>query len=303
MVNMGGRGNFPPPPGTDRAKLPMEDKEAREYIKRLYIAITEYSNSWANVSAEDLGAITSHADLDDLSYAASGHTGFQATIAGGTYEPAITAGTASQYWKGDKSWGNQSQFEPAITATTSADYYRGDKTFQTLNQAAVSGLKTTDGPSFDHVHLTSNDLVIDTAGKGIDFSANTAASGMTSEKLVWYEEGTWTPTDDSGGSLSFTIGGTSLYNRIGSLVWATAQVTWPSTADANNNKIGGLPFTVNNNVGNRGGGSVTYSATVGYTVIPIVNNTQCQIWLPGTGAPTNATLSGTTVIFSVTYRV
>jgi hypothetical protein len=43
--------------------------------------------------------------------------------------------------------------------------------------------------------ITANtgNLVIGTAGKGIDFSANTHAAGMTSELLNDYEEGTWTP--------------------------------------------------------------------------------------------------------------
>lgn len=39
-------------------------------------------------------------------------------------------------------------FEPIVSAGTSAKYYRGDKTWQTLNQAAVSGLTTSDSPSF-----------------------------------------------------------------------------------------------------------------------------------------------------------
>lgn len=40
----------------------------------------------------------------------------------------------------DTDWDTFNNKEPAITATTSADYYRGDKTFQTLNTAAVPEL-------------------------------------------------------------------------------------------------------------------------------------------------------------------
>ena len=47
--------------------------------------------------------------------------------------------------------------EPAITAGTSSQYYRGDKTFQTLNQAAVSGLTTSDSPTF--TGITSSSLL------------------------------------------------------------------------------------------------------------------------------------------------
>jgi len=39
-------------------------------------------------------------------------------------------------------------YEPAITAGTSAQYWRGDKTWQTLNQAAVAGLTTGSSPTF-----------------------------------------------------------------------------------------------------------------------------------------------------------
>jgi len=44
----------------------------------------------------------------------------------------------------------------AITTTTSADYLGGDAAYHTLNQAAVAGLTTTDGPTWDHVHITNN---------------------------------------------------------------------------------------------------------------------------------------------------
>ncbi|OHD28169.1 MAG: hypothetical protein A2Y38_15670 [Spirochaetes bacterium GWB1_59_5] len=38
--------------------------------------------------------------------------------------------------------------EPTITAGTSSQYYRGDKSWQTLNQAAVAGLTSTSAPTF-----------------------------------------------------------------------------------------------------------------------------------------------------------
>ena len=39
-------------------------------------------------------------------------------------------------------------YEAALAAGTSAQYYRGDKLWATLNQAAVAGLTTADGPTF-----------------------------------------------------------------------------------------------------------------------------------------------------------
>lgn len=54
--------------------------------------------------------------------------------------------------------------------------------------------------------IVNGNLVIGTAGKGIDFSANPHAGGMTSELLNDYEEGTWTPN-----FFNFTVVGTPTY--------------------------------------------------------------------------------------------
>lgn len=54
--------------------------------------------------------------------------------------------------------------------------------------------------------------------------------------------GTWTPTDASGGGLTFTTVFGSKYCRIGELVWVYLDVTFPATANANATAIGGLPF-------------------------------------------------------------
>ncbi len=60
--------------------------------------------------------------------------------------------------------------------------------------------------------------------------------------LDQYQEGTWTPTDASGGSLTLTVH-SATYVKIGQLVWITLDVTFPVTADTHNVTIGGLPFT------------------------------------------------------------
>jgi hypothetical protein len=68
--------------------------------------------------------------------------------------------------------------------------------------------------SAQNVTVSAGNLVIGTAAKGVNFTANTPAAGMTSQLLNWYEEGTWTPTPDSG---SFS-GASGRYTRIGRLV-------------------------------------------------------------------------------------
>jgi hypothetical protein len=91
------------------------------------------------------------------------------------------------------------------------------------------------------VTVNTGNLVIGTAAKGIDFSANTNAPGMTSELLNWYEQGTWTPTDGSGAGLALTVANAT-YTRIGRLVTANFAITYPATASASTARLGGLPF-------------------------------------------------------------
>lgn len=150
--------------------------------------------------------------------------------------------------------------------------------------------------------LQNGNFVVGTAAKGIDFSANTHAAGMTSELLNWYEEGTWTPTDVSGASLTFTSA-TGRYTRVGNVVFLFGFVQYPVTASGSNASIGGLPFTVNSN-SSALQGAVTYSqvATVrSIGVNPSTTNTTVYTFA-GT-AVTNATLSGTVLYFNSTYFV
>ncbi len=75
--------------------------------------------------------------------------------------------------------------------------------------------------------LVNSNLVIGTAGKGIDFSANTHAAGMTSELLNDYEEGTWTPTVTAASGTITSSTATGNYTRIGRQVtlWFRVSVT------------------------------------------------------------------------------
>lgn len=87
--------------------------------------------------------------------------------------------------------------------------------------------------------LNLGNLVIGTSGKGIDFSA-TPGTG-TSELLADYEEGTWTPVDDSGAGLTFTLE-YATYTKVGRLVTLNLRLVFPATASGADVLIGGLPF-------------------------------------------------------------
>ena len=99
------------------------------------------------------------------------------------------------------------------------------------------------------VNLSTGNLVIGTAGKGIDFSVTSSGSGtMTSELLADYEEGTWTPTLVCGTSGTITLNSAfaGTYTKVGRQV--TICVSW--YADSVASPVGsltmnGLPFTCN----------------------------------------------------------
>ena len=96
-----------------------------------------------------------------------------------------------------------------------------------------------------NVKLPVGNLIIGTAGKGIDFSANPNPAGMTSELLNDYEEGTWTPSTAvngfNGAPAITAIAGR--YTKVGRLVSVEMSVTLASPSyPATYSLFTGLPF-------------------------------------------------------------
>lgn len=120
-------------------------------------------------------------------------------------------------------------------------------------------LKTVGNPStrYGDQTIVDGNLVIGTGGKGIDFSATSDASGMTSELLDDYEEGTWTPIFNT-----LTIGDGTLfgrYTKIGRTVTCEFGFIFGSTSSFSGpvGSCGGFPFTSSDL------GANTYSPIVG----------------------------------------
>lgn len=112
-------------------------------------------------------------------------------------------------------------------------------------------LKTVGNPSTRSGNQTilNGNLVIGTAGNGIDFSANTHAAGMTSELLTRYEEGTWTPTiigSSTAGTGTYAAQ-SGFYTRIGQQVTVLCYVEWSAHTGTGVMRISGLPFEIANN--------------------------------------------------------
>lgn len=110
------------------------------------------------------------------------------------------------------------------------------------DKVSVANLTVGRDVGVKKLNATDN-VVIGTAGKGIDFSANTHAAGMTSELLNDYEEGTWTPTQGAGLTVSGTFTSEGTYTKIGRLVTVRGAV-FATTISCTFAGIicGGLPY-------------------------------------------------------------
>lgn len=172
------------------------------------------------------------------------------------------------------------------------------------------------------VSIADGNLVIGTSGKGIDFSANTPAAGMTSQLLDDYEEGTWTPTvRGSSTAGTYTLSNTvATYRKIGSQVHLWAMFGFSAASGGTNVvRMDGLPFT-RDTTNSRIVGSVTFKSadfTAGITQVCPVDTefvgttaagTRLFFWetvdnAAGQGLPIAAFSTSTVVSLYVTYFV
>ena len=113
--------------------------------------------------------------------------------------------------------------------------------------------------------VSPTDNIIMPTGKGIDFSATTDGSGVTTSELFDdYEEGTWTPIVSTGFTTptydtALTKG---FYTKVGGVVHLHGRVALTGgTSVGATLKLGGLPFSV--------------SALTGYTASGAVNINVC----------------------------
>ena len=164
----------------------------------------------------------------------------------------------------------------------------------TVPDANFTAARTDAANSFtaDQTLATGN-LVIGTAGKGIDFSADPSAAGMTSELLDDYEEGTWTPNQGAGLTVVGAFSSSGTYTKVGRVVTvsgilfgATSIETTVGTVISSN-----LPFT--QVTGNSVGRCVNSAWTSGTDVIALGANLYSA----------TATVANTYILFSTTYFV
>jgi hypothetical protein len=134
-----------------------------------------------------------------------------------------------------------------ISTVRGGDGVSGILAFSTQNpSAAIVEAMRIDGSG--NVTTNIGNLVFGTAAKGIDFSANTGAAGMTSELLNWYEEGTWTPTQGAGLVVIGAFTSSGRYTRIGRQVTVSARLVGATSIACTAGGVftTGLPYAPNN---------------------------------------------------------
>ena len=161
----------------------------------------------------------------------------------------------------DFSTGGQADNDPqAQIKAVGADNYSANLIFSTQLSGTTHPLAERiriDGAT-GNVTVSTGNLVIGTAGKGIDFSATSDANGMTSELLDDYEEGTWTPgMTGYSGTINVQVG---TYVIIGGMCYFNIQLGF-SGSDTTGANIT-LPVISKNSGTPTGGGYMTYNTYV-----------------------------------------
>lgn len=159
----------------------------------------------------------------------------------------------------------------------------------------------------DTLVMLDGDILVQN-GHGISFAA-TSDGGVTtpSELFDDYEEGTWTPTMASGGSL---VNHAASYTKIGRQVTAYVFATVSPTSDSNTFRIGGLPYNCSSFTNYYPPGSIGYTSDFNGSFLynPLAHYSQSYIYFHKNNGSATAVYNsemqksgGLPIILSVTY--
>jgi hypothetical protein len=137
-----------------------------------------------------------------------------------------------------------------VTATFGSGYGWKISSIDSAGAQLLFGYRQNSVDWTESMRLTSDgNLKISTAAKGIDFSANTHAAGMTSELLNDYEEGTHvaTITCETSGTVTLNSSFETLaYTKVGRQVTVTGFMLVSSVSLPTGYFTISLPFTISN---------------------------------------------------------
>jgi hypothetical protein len=204
--------------------------------------------------------------------------------------------TAFNYWKISNTGAD---FWMGVEGSTGGDLFGGTSPYDavtgTVNATNLHLAGGAAGLKLEHstanVIVKTGNLVIGTAGKGIDFSADPSAAGMTSELLDDYEEGTWTPGQGSGLTVVGAFSSDGTYTKVGRQVTVTGYVAGATSVavSAGGQLCTSVPFAS----GSTSAGAVAGLFTTGSSSILVGTNITC----------TEAIGASSFIFFSTTYSV
>ena len=170
-------------------------------------------------------------------------------------------------------------------------------TGNTINGYQTSGI--TIGAAATDCLITANNISV----VGTEQIINAAATG-TFDITGPNDEGTWTPLDSSGASLSFTSAG-GTYTKIGRMYFWQATIVYPVTANGSNSLIGGLPAIIDTgaNLSGRSGGVVSVTDSTALQLMQMESTNTVRPYKTGLVRATNADLSGTTLYLAGSFFV
>lgn len=175
----------------------------------------------------------------------------------------------------------------------------------TIPNANFTAARTDAAQSFTGDQtLSTGNIIQGTAGKGFDFTANSAAAGKTSQLLNVYEEGTFNFTL-LGGSGTFTSQ-TNRYTKIGRTMIVNFDITINTISGSNADTLVGLPYGAL--AGAAYGGTIGYfSNAANSTTFPGVYASTTTLYLVGLSsaatsiAQWNALGNGTRITGTIVY--
>ena len=163
----------------------------------------------------------------------------------GSITGSVTSGTTSTFTSTQAAT-NADILKLNATQTNSSSNLK----FQINGGSTAQGQIRLGGNNDISIHNTSSDTerlrILGTGG--LTFNGDTAAANALDD----YEEGTWTPADDSGASMSLTVW-EAFYTKIGRKVYIEIGFLIPSNSSSAVVSISGLPFAAKSGNDNTGG--------------------------------------------------
>lgn len=175
----------------------------------------------------------------------------------------------------------------------------GAATGTVTSVACGNGLSCSPSPIINTGTITNGAAAVTGAVKSNGSgSFSQAATGDLSDVVT---PTTWTPSDQSGASLTFTSV-TAIYTRIGKHVVAQFRLTYPTTGNGSTAAIGGLPVASSSSGATFASGACNSNVASNFTLTATMAANATQFGVNNAAANfTNANLTGATLTCTLSY--